>query len=156
MRKRSIMFGGRRRALFVDAKQQLWFALTLFLYAIMAIVLFLRVTLLPDASLVENPVGESFLPLILQDFLGLCIQNSWSMLFTLMFLACCAVLFSQQIFGPIRRFENAMVEKNENSAEIVHCGLRRTDYFQRFSIFLDEFLNKSEAAEESDSESADS
>ena len=56
MGRRSLMSGGRRKQQLVDKKQQLLFALTLFLYAIMATILFLWVTLLPDSSLVENPV----------------------------------------------------------------------------------------------------
>ena len=121
----------RRKTQLIDTTQQFWFALTLFLYAV-AIVLFLWVTLLPDASLVENPVGESFLPLILQHFVALCVQNPWSMLFTFLFLAFCAVLFSHQLFGPMRRFESIMLQKRENPSEPVHCSLRKTDIFSAF------------------------
>ena len=146
---------GRRKVQLIDTKQQLWFALTLFLYAIMSTILFLWVTGLSDASMVENPVGEGILPPVLQYFVALCIENSWSILFTFLFIASCALLFSHQIFGPMRRFENTMRQKRENPSEPVHCGLRKTDYFQRFAKFLDEFLNEPESADDSDSQGAD-
>jgi len=121
--RRTLIKRSRRKTQLIDTTQQFWFALTLFLYAV-AIVLFLWVTLLPDASLVENPVGESFLPLILQHFVALCVQNPWSMLFTFLFLAFCAVLFSHQLFGPMRRFESIMLQKRENlrSPLTTACG----------------------------------
>ena len=100
MARRSLTSGGRRKQQFVDTRQQLLFALTLFLYAIMSTILFLWVTLLPDSSLVGNPVGVSFLPLILQQFLGLCIQHSWSIFFVFLFLGACALIFSHQILVP--------------------------------------------------------
>ena len=153
--RRSLVKVGRRKVQFIDAKQQLWFALTLFLYAIMATILFLWVTLLPDASLVEGTVGESFLPPILQQFLALCIQNWWSVFFTFLFLASCALLFSHQIFGPMRRFENTLLQKRKNPSEPVSCDLRKADYFQRFADFLDEFLNETEATDDSESQSGD-
>ncbi len=149
--RRSLIKRSRRKTQLIDTKQQFWFALTLFLYAVMAIVLFLWVTLLPDSSLVENPVGASVLPLILQHFVALCLQHPWSVLFTFLFLAFCAVLFSHQLFGPMRRFESIMLQKRENPSEPVRCGLRKTDYFQRFSKFLDEFLNEPEGEDDSES-----
>lgn len=155
MGRRSLTSGGRRKQQLVDTKQQLLFALTLFLYAIMSTILFLWVTLLPDSSLVGNPVGVSFLPLILQQFLGLCIQHSWSIFFVFLFLGSCALIFSHQIFGPIRRFEITIQKKRNSPSEPVRCGLRRTDYFQSFSKFLDDFLNEPEVADDSESHSAD-
>ena len=131
------------------------FALTLFLYALMSIILFLWITLLPDSSLVENPVGVFFLPLILQQFLALCIDHLWGVFFSFLFLASCALIFSHQIFGPIRRFEITMRKKRDSPSERVACGLRRTDYFQKFAKFLDTFLNEPEAVDDSDSQSED-
>ena len=140
----------RRKHHFVSRKQQLYFAGTLLLYCLFSIVVFCWATILPDPSFEANTQGGTFLPPALIQLIGLCLENWWAVLITVFLVGCSALLFSHQIFGPIRRLENVLQQKAEYPEEPVSCELRRTDYFQRFSKLLEEVLNKTQKVEKAE------
>lgn len=82
----------------------------------------------------------SILPVIHQ-FLRITVDNWWVAAFALLFVAYFSVLFSHRIVGPMRRFENALLVRQNNSKEPVHCNLRHGDYFHEFSHLFEEVLN---------------
>ena len=129
-----------RKLKFIDKKQQLRFARELALYA-MLFPLFFLVLSLAD-PIVNSFMGrhtEEILPLY--SLLAFCTEHWWEFLLTLGLVGFISILFSHRLVGPIRRFENALIQKTENPAEPVNCRLRPKDYFQEFSQRLDEFLN---------------
>jgi len=52
-----------------------------------------------------------------------------------------SVLFSYRVFGPLYRFETALLQKRSNPKELVQCTLRKRDYFHQFSWLLEGVLN---------------
>ena len=135
-----VVAAGFRKLKFIDKKQQLRFSLELALYA-MLFPLFFRVLSLAD------PIANSFMGrhteeiLPLYSLLAFCTEHWWEFLLTVGLVGFISILFSHRLVGPIRRFENALIQKTENPAEPVNCRLRPKDYSQEFSQRLDEFLN---------------
>ena len=77
----------------------------------------------------------------LYSLLSFCIEHWWEFLAALALVGFISILFSHRIVGPIRRFENALIQKTEHPTEPVNCRVRSDDYFQEFSRNLDQFLN---------------
>ncbi len=129
-----------RRQKFIDKKQQLRFAMELGLYALLFPMFFLVLSLAdPIASqLMGNDTGK-LQPLY--SLLSFCMEHWWEFLFALGLVGFISILFSHRIVGPIRRFENALIQKAQHPTEPVNCKVRSKDYFQDFSGHLDTFLN---------------
>ncbi|MDA2928356.1 hypothetical protein MYX84_00155 [Acidobacteria bacterium AH-259-O06] len=137
----------RRRYQFIDRKQQIRFAVELGLHALLFPMLFLILTLAsPLATVLVGEDAEHAQPL-LQLFVGFCLEHWWVVLLALGFVSYVSVLFSHRIFGPMRRFENALLQKKNNPLEPVRCSLRQGDYFHKFSKLFEEVLNGSQAVE---------
>ena len=129
-----------RKQRFIDKKQQLRFAMEIGLYMMLFPLFFLALSLAdPVANSFMGKHTEEILPLY--TLLAFCTEHWWEFLVALGLVGFISVLFSHRIVGPIRRFENALVQKTENPAEPVNCRLRSKDYFQEFSRHLDKFLN---------------
>ncbi len=128
----------RRKSTVINLKQQAFFSAMLVSYAVLAIIVF---------SMLSNPLysENSSYGFIYPSILGEMVKYGWdhwaTVLTTLVFMTFCALLFSHQIFGPMRRFENALLQKMNNPTEPVHCHVRRADYFKRFAKLLEEVLN---------------
>jgi len=132
-----------RKLKFIDKKQQLRFAMELALYAILFPLFFLVLSLAdPIANQLMGKDTEELQPLY--SLLAFCTEHWWEFILTLGLLGFISILFSHRLVGPIRRFENALIQKTENPAEPVNCRLRPKDYFQEFSQRLHEFLNAPE------------
>ena len=84
---------------------------------------------------------------MLWNFVVFCLNHWWIVLISLAYIGSCSLLLSHLIFGPMRRFENVLVQKRENPTEPVRCNLRRADYFHKFSKLLEEVLNGLDAME---------
>ena len=72
-------------------------------------------------------------------------------LFALIFIASFSTLFSHRIFGPMRSFEKALLQKKLHPTVPVPCRLRPDDYFHDFSKLLDECLNGPQGTESTES-----
>ena len=132
-----------RKLKFIDKKQQLRFAMELALYAMLFPLFFLVLSLAdPIANSLMGKHTEKILPLY--SLLAFCTEHWWKFILTLGLLGIISILFSHRLVGPIRRFENALVQNTANPAEPVNCRLRPKDYFQEFSQRLHEFLNEPE------------
>ena len=133
-----------RKRKFIDKKQQLRFALELFLYAMLFPMWFLLLSL--AAAIVNSFMGkhtERIQPLY--ELFVFCTGHWWEFLVALAMVIGISIFFSHKIVGPIHRFESALIQKTENPTEPVNCRLRSTDYFQDFSQRLHEFLNAPQA-----------
>ena len=133
-----------RKRKFIDKKQQLRFALELFLYAMLFPMWFLLLSL--AAAIANSFMGkhtERIQPLY--ELLVFCTGHWWEFLVALAMVSGISIFFSHKIVGPIHRFESALIQKTENPTEPVNCRLRSTDYFQDFSQRLHEFLNAPQA-----------
>ena len=129
---------------FIDKKQQLRFALELFLYALLFPMWFLLLSL--AAAIADSLMGkhtERIQPLY--ELLVFCTGHWWEFLVALAMVSGISIFFSHKIVGPIHRFESALTQKTENPTEPVNCRLRSTDYFQDFAQRLHEFLNSPQA-----------
>ena len=132
-----------RKLKFIDKKQQLRFAMELALYAMLFPLFFLVLSLAdPIANSLLGNNTKEILPLY--SLLAFCSEHWWEFLLTLGLLGFISILFSHRLVGPIRRFENALIQKTENPEEPVNCRLRPKDYFQEFSQRLHEFLHAPE------------
>ena len=129
-----------RKQKFIDKKQQIRFAMELALYALLFPLFFLVLSLAdPIANqLMGNDTGK-LQPLY--SLLSFCMEHWWEFLFALGLVGLISILFSHRIVGPIRRFENALIQKAQHPTEPVNCRVRSKDYFQDFSGHLDAFLN---------------
>ncbi|MCZ6878254.1 MAG: hypothetical protein O7G29_08940 [Acidobacteria bacterium] len=133
-----------RKLKFIDKQQQLRFAMELALYAILFPLFFLILSLAdPIVNSLMGKHTEKILPLY--SLLAFCTEHWWEFLLALGLVGWISILFSHRIVGPIRRFENALIQKTENPAEPVNCRLRSKDYFREFSQRLHEFLNAPQA-----------
>jgi len=101
----------KRKYKFIDRKQQTRFAVVLGLYALMFPILFLTLTMIPPLTQVFVGDREEIIPLIY--LVGFAVRHWWVVLLALGFVAFVSVLFSHQIFGPMRRFEIALEQKNK-------------------------------------------
>ena len=67
---------------------------------------------------------------------------------TLVFCLFGALLFSLQVFGPIRVFERALLSKQEEPEVPAPFTLRKGDYFKSFATLLQDVLNKNRVTED--------
>jgi hypothetical protein len=131
----------KRRYQFIERQQQVRFAVTVSLFALFFPFFIAALILLPVRSLLFlGEEAEAVRPAIME-LASFCLRHFWVVLFALAFVAYASVLFSHKIFGPIRRFESALLQKKWNPDEKVFCSLRQRDYFQEFSKQLQEFLD---------------
>ncbi len=140
-----------RKRKFIDKKQQLRFALELFLYAMLFPMWFLLLSL---AAAIVNSFMDKHTERIqpLYELLVFCTGHWWEFLVALAMVGGVSIFFSHKIVGPIHRFESALIQKTEKPTEPVNCRLRSTDYFQVFSQRLHEFLNAPQALADSGAE----
>ena len=132
---------GKRRYQFIERKQQIRFAVTGALFALFFPFFMAALILLPvRAFLLLGEEAEALRPAILE-IASFCLNHFWVVLMALGFIAFASVLFSHEIFGPIRRFELALTQKKWHPDQKAFCSLRKQDYFQDFSILLQGFLD---------------
>ncbi|MDA2924083.1 hypothetical protein MYX65_05400 [Acidobacteria bacterium AH-259-L09] len=134
---------GRRTHRFIDKKQQLRFAVIVVFVSWLFPLFFLCLAMSP---LFIGGDAQNVQPL-LWEFIDFCFDHWWVVLIALVFIGLCSVLLSHLMFGPMRRFENVLLQKKENPLETVNCNLRRSDYFHDFSKLLEEVLNELQAVE---------
>jgi len=127
----------------VDWRQQGLFALTLVVYSFTTLFIFLWVTFIEDPAIFENVQDGLFLPPAMRELMSLATANWWTIPLVLVFAVFGALLFSHQIFGPMRRFETTLLTKWKNPEVPAYCSLRKSDYFQSFSTLLQDVLNRS-------------
>ena len=128
-----------RQNKFIDRSQQVRFALELAIYAMLLPLFFLVISLAdPIAGLI---MGRTPVQPLVYAVLSFCADRWWALLFALFFVVSFSTLFSHRIFGPMRSFENALLQKKLHPTNPVTCRLRPDDYFRDFSELLDEFLN---------------
>ena len=133
----------RRKHKFIDRRQQTRFALVLGLHALMFPSLFLVLTIMPPLTQLFVGDREKIRPLVY--FVGFTVAHWWVALLALGCIAFVSVLFTHQLFGPMRRFEIVLHEKKEDPNQPVNCRVREGDYFHDFSRLLEEVLNQSAA-----------
>ena len=138
-------YDGDRKSKLIDRKQQVRFALELGVYALLLPLFFLVISLAdPIAGLI---MGRTTAQPLFYTILAFCADHWWALSFALSFVVSFSVLFSHRIFGPMRSFENALLQKKLHPTEPVPCKLRSDDYFHDFSELFDEFLNDSKSLE---------
>ena len=131
----------RRRYQFIEKKQQIRFAVTISLFALFFPFFLAALILSPiNFLLVLGSEAEALRPAITEIAI-FCLGHFWAVLFALAFVAFASILFSHKIFGPLRRFESALAQKKFHPDEKVFCSLRKGDYFQEFSVLLQNFLD---------------
>jgi hypothetical protein len=109
--------------------------------------LFFLVISLAD-SIAGLIMGRTTAQPLFYTILPFCADRWWALLFALSFVVSFSVLFSHRIFGPMRSFENALLQKKFHPTEPVLCKLRPDDYFHEFSDLLAKSLNGLQAFEE--------
>ena len=132
--------GVKRRYQFIEKKQQLRFAVTLSLYVLFFPFLIAALILSPFSDVLVGPEAEEIRSAVFE--IAEFFLYHWDLvLITLGFIAYASILFSHKIFGPIRRFESALIQKRWNPDGKVFCTLRKGDYFKDFSVMLQDFLD---------------
>ncbi len=138
-------YEGRRQSRFINKKQQIRFALELAVYALLLPLFFLAISLAgPIADLI---LGRNTAQPLVNTVLAFCLDRWWALLIALAFVVSFSVLFSHRIFGPMRSFENALLQKKLHPTKPVNCTLRSDDYFHEFSQHLEGYLNDSQSFE---------
>ncbi len=138
-------YWSRRQNVFIHKKQQIRFALELAVYALLLPLFFLVISLAgPIAGLI---LGLTTAQPLVNAVLTFCLDRWWALLIALAFVVSFSVLFSHRIFGPVRNFEKALLQKKLHPTEPVNCTLRSDDYFHEFSQHLEEYLNDSQSFE---------
>ena len=137
----------QRKYQFIDRKQQVRFAISVALFSLLFPLLFLGLAVSPSPSgLLIGEDAANIQPL-LDQFIDFSFRHWWLALLCLMFVSVASILFSHLIFGPMRRFEIVLKQKNEFPDEPVFCQLRKGDYFHEFSRLFDKVLNRLQAAQ---------
>jgi hypothetical protein len=99
----------KRKYQFIERKQQIRFAVTVSLFALFFPFFIAALILLPVRSfLLLGEEAEALRPASLE-IASFCFHHFWVVLFALAFVAYASILFSHKIFGPIRRFESALL-----------------------------------------------
>ena len=131
----------KRKYQFIERKQQVRFAITVALFSLLLPGFIAGVVLSPFISSVLIGGDAEDVRLFLFDMAGVALAHWWVVLMGLVFVGVCSVVFSHKLFGPIRRFETALVQKRWDPDGKVFCSLRQGDYFKEFSVLLQEFLD---------------
>ncbi len=131
---------------FIDRRQQTRFAIELTIYAVLFPLLFVVISLIhPIAKQLIGVATEDLEPL--NAMLAFCLEYWWALLVALALTGFISILFSHRIFGPMRSFEHALLQKKLHPTEPVDPKLRSDDYFQEFSDLLAGCLNGLQAFE---------
>ncbi len=138
-------YNGGRQSKFMDRKQQIRFALELAVYALLLPLFFLVISLAD--SIAGLILGRNSAQPLFYSVLAFCADRWWALLFALLFVVSFSTLFSHRIFGPMRSFEKALLQKKLHPTVPVPCRLRPDDYFHDFSKLLDECLNGPQGTE---------
>ncbi len=134
-----------RRYKFIDKKQQIRFAVDVALHSLLFPILLLLLLILPPYSTILLRKKAVLVKPIILDFFRVCWEHWWVVLLALFCVGYYSILFSHQIMGPMRRFENALLKRKADAHTPVKCNLRKRDYFHNFSKLLEEVLNGSSA-----------
>lgn len=131
----------QRKYKFIDKKQQVRFAVDVVLHSLLFPIFMLLLMILPPFSSWLLRGDEAAIKPILLDFYRVVVDHLYVVIVPLLFIGVFSVLFSHRIFGPMRRFENALLKRKENPDQPVRCNLRGGDYFHDFSKLLEEVVN---------------
>ncbi len=131
------LFKSHRRTKFVDHRQQTRFAIEVVLHALLfPIVFFLLTTLPPFCNWFFGDQANVLRQLYMENLYSM--ARAWpAVLVALVIVGFFSIVFSHRIFGPIRRFSNALISLNDKDSQPLRCVLRKTDYFVGFSKLLD-------------------
>jgi len=136
----------RRKQKSTDKRQQTRFAIELTIYAMLFPLLFVVISLIhPIAKLLIGVATEDLEPL--NAMLAYCLEYWWALIVALALTGFISVLFSHRIFGPMRSFKHALLQKELHPTEPVDSKLRPDDYFHEFSDLLAKSLNGLQAFE---------
>lgn len=136
----------RRKQKLTDRGQQARFAIELTIYAMLFPLLFVIISLIyPIAKQLLGVATENLEPL--NAMLAFCLEYWWALIVALALTSFISVLFSHRIFGPMRSFEQALLQKQLHPTEPVDYELRPDDYFHEFSELLAKCLNGLQASE---------
>ena len=131
---------------FLNRKQQARFAIELTIYALLFPLLFMVISLIfPIAKQLIGVATEDLEPL--NAMLAYCLEYWWALIVALALTGFISVLFSHRIFGPMRSFKQALLQKELHPTEPVDSKLRPDDYFHEFSDLLAKSLNGPQAFE---------
>lgn len=137
----------RRKQKSTDGRQQTRFAIELTIYALLFPLLFVVISLIyPIAKQLFGVATEDLEPL--NAMLAYCLEYWWALITALALTGFISVLFSHRIFGPMRSFKQALLQKKLHPTEPVDSELRPDDYFHEFSDLLAKSLNGLQAFEE--------
>ncbi len=129
-----------RKQKFIDKQPQARFAIELTIDALLFPLLFVVISLIyPIAKQLIGVATEDLEPL--NAMLAYCLEYWWALLVTLALVGFISVLFSHRIFGPMRSFKRALLQKKLLPTEPVDPKVRSDDYFQDFSDLLAGCLN---------------
>jgi hypothetical protein len=137
----------QRKYKFIDKKQQVRFAVDVALHSLLFPIFLLLLMILPPFANIFLGNDAVALQPILRDFYRICWEHKTVVLFSLVFVGVFSVLFSHRVFGPIRRFENALKKRRDDPSQPIRCNLRGGDYFQDFSKLLEDVVNGKPAEE---------
>jgi len=132
---------GQRRRQFIKVNQQIRFSVELVLFALLLPVFFMALTMLPPFSGLLFGEDPESLQVLFWRILRFSFVNWWVPVLAAVLLGYVSVLFSFRVFGPLHRFEMALLQKKSNPKELVRCVLRKRDYFHHFSWLLEGVLN---------------
>ena len=136
----------RRKQKSTDKRQQVRFAIELTIYAMLFPCLFVVISLIhPIAKQLIGVATEDLEPL--NAVLAYCLEYWWALIAALALTGFISVLFSHRIFGPMRSFKQALLQKELHPTEPVDSKLRPDDYFHEFSDLLAKSLNGLQAFE---------
>ncbi len=132
---------GQRRRQFIKVNQQIRFAVEMVLFSLLLPVFFMALTMLPPFSGLLFGEDPESLKVLFWRILRFSVVNWWVPVLAAVLLGYVSVLFSYRVFGPLYRFERALLQKQSNPKESVQCSLRKRDYFHQFSWLLEGVLN---------------
>ncbi len=132
---------GQRRRQFIKLNQQIRFAVEVVLFSLMLPVFFMALTMLPPFSGLLFGEDTESLKVLFWRILRFSVINWWVLVLAAVLVGYVSVLFSYRVFGPLYRFETALLQKRSNPKELVQCNLRKRDYFHELSCLLEGVLN---------------
>ena len=143
----------QRKQRFIKTNQQIRFAFDLALMALLLPVFMMAVPMIPPFSSLLIGVEAETLRGLFWDLIRFNLVNWWVPLSALVLLGFVSVRLSHRVFGPIYRFEQSLLRKKGDPTEWVSFKLRTGDYFQEFSVLLEEAINELPRGEQRDNRS---